>query len=38
MEELKVFDGDAQLDAAFGKQGTLGRRGAEDRADAFFCK
>ncbi len=33
---LKIFDVDAQLDAAFGKEGTPERRAAEDRANAFF--
>lgn len=37
MEELKIFDVDAQLDAAFGKQGTQERRSAEDRAEVFFA-
>lgn len=32
----KVFDIDAQLDAAFGKEGTPERKTAEDRANAFF--
>lgn len=35
-KELKLFDVDAQLDAAFGKEGTPGRRSAEDKAHAFF--
>lgn len=35
-KELKTFDVDAQLDAAFGKEGTPGRKAAEDRAYAFF--
>lgn len=35
-KELKMFDVDAQLDAAFGKEGTPGRRTAEDKAQAFF--
>ena len=33
---LKMFDVDAQLDAAFGKEGTSERKAAEDRANAFF--
>ena len=35
-KELKMFDVDAQLDAAFGKEGTPERKAAEDRANAFF--
>ncbi|MEL5892083.1 helix-turn-helix transcriptional regulator [Bacteroides sp. GD17] len=35
-KELKMFDVDAQLDAAFGREGTQERRAAEDRANAFF--
>lgn len=35
-KELEIFDVDAQLDAAFGKEGTPERRAAEDRANAFF--
>ncbi len=35
-EEIKMFDVDAQLDAAFGKEGTAERKAAEDRAYAFF--
>lgn len=31
-KELKMFDVDAQLDAAFGKEGTPERKAAEDRA------
>ena len=32
----EIFDVDAQLDAAFGKEGTPERLAAEERADAFF--
>ena len=35
-KELKMFDVDAQLDAAFGKEGSPERKAAEDRANAFF--
>lgn len=35
-KELKMFDVDAQLDAALGKEGTPERKAAEDRANAFF--
>ncbi len=35
-KELKMFDVDAQLDAAFGLEGTPERKAAEDRAYAFF--
>lgn len=35
-EEIKMFDVDAQLDAAFGKEGTEERKAAEDKAYAFF--
>ena len=31
-----IFDVDAQLDAAFGKEGTPERGAAEERANAFF--
>ena len=31
-----IFDVDAQLDAAFGKEGTPERAAAEERANAFF--
>jgi DNA-binding XRE family transcriptional regulator len=31
-----IFDVDAQLDAAFGKEGTPERIAAEEKADAFF--
>ena len=34
--ETQMFDVDAQLDAAFGKEGTPERRAAEERANAFF--
>lgn len=34
--ELKMFDVNAQLDAAFGKEGAPKRKTAEDRANAFF--
>lgn len=34
--QLKMFDVDAQLDVAFGKEGTSERKAAEDRANAFF--
>ena len=34
--EIEMFDVDAQLDAAFGKEGTPERRAAEERANAFF--
>ena len=32
----EIFDVDAQLDSAFGKEGTPERLAAEERADAFF--
>ena len=32
----EIFDVDAQLDAAFGKEGTPERLAAEERADAFL--
>lgn len=35
-EEIKMFDVDAQLDAAFDKEGTEERKAAEDKAYAFF--
>ena len=35
-KELKMFDVDEQLDAAFGKEGTPEREAAEERANAFF--
>lgn len=34
--KIEMFDVDAQLDAAFGKEGTPERRAAEERANAFF--
>ena len=33
---MEIFDVDAQLDAAFGKEGTPKRIAAEERANAFF--
>ncbi|MCD8268271.1 MAG: helix-turn-helix domain-containing protein [Parabacteroides sp.] len=35
-KDLKIFDVDAQLDAAFDKEGTPERKIAEDKAYAFF--
>ena len=35
-KETEIFDVDAQLDAAFGKEGTPERAAAEERANAFF--
>ena len=35
-KNLEIFDVDAQLDAAFGKEGTPERAAAEERANAFF--
>ena len=35
-KRLMMFDVDAQLDAAFGMEGTPERKLAEDRANAFF--
>ena len=34
--DIELFDVDAQLDAAFGKEGTPERALAEERANAFF--
>ena len=34
--DIEMFDVDAQLDAAFGKEGTPERALAEERANAFF--
>lgn len=34
--QLKIFDVDAQLDAAFGKEETPERKAVKDRANAFF--
>ena len=33
---IEMFDVDAQLDAAFGKEGTPERAMSEERANAFF--
>ena len=33
---MELFDVDAQLDAAFGKEGTPERATAEEKANAFF--
>ena len=33
---MELFDVDAQLDAAFGEEGTPERKAAEERAYAFF--
>lgn len=35
-KEPSIFDVDAQLDAAFGKEGSPERKAAEHRANAFF--
>ena len=35
-KNMEIFDVDAQLDAAFGKEGTPERAAAEERANAFF--
>ena len=35
-KNMEIFDVDAQLDAAFGKEGTPERQAAEERANAFF--
>ncbi len=35
-KKMQMFDVDAQLDAFFGVEGTLERKQAEQRADAFF--
>lgn len=35
-KNLEIFDVDAQLDAAFGKEGTPERAAAEEKANAFF--
>ena len=35
-KNMEIFDVDAQLDAAFGKEGTPERLAAEERANAFF--
>jgi len=34
--DIELFDVDAQLDVAFGKEGTPERAMAEERANAFF--
>ena len=34
--DIEMFDVDAQLDAAFGKEGSPERAMAEERANAFF--
>ena len=34
--DIELFDVDAQLDAAFGNEGTPERAMAEERANAFF--
>ena len=36
MKRRVIFDVDAQLDAAFGKEGTAERMAAEERTNAFF--
>ena len=36
VKNVEIFDVDAQLDAAFGKEGTQKRMAAEERANAFF--
>ena len=36
VKNMEIFDVDAQLDAAFGKEGTSERTAAEMRANAFF--
>ena len=35
-KNMEIFDVDAQLDAAFGKEGTSERAAAEEKANAFF--
>ena len=35
-KNMEIFDVDAQLDAAFGKEGTPERAAAEEKANAFF--
>lgn len=35
-KNVEIFDVDAQLEAAFGKEGTQERMAAEQRANAFF--
>ncbi len=35
-KEMELFDVDAQLDEAFGKEGSKERTAAEERANAFF--
>jgi ribosome-binding protein aMBF1 (putative translation factor) len=34
--KMELFDVDAQLDEAFGPEGSASRKAAEQRADAFF--
>lgn len=36
VKNVEIFDVDAQLDAAFGKEGTPERMAAEEKANAFL--